>query len=81
MFFKKIVNMTLEMYPLLIFVWLTAIDLVKKMLTVDTNKRITLTEALNHLWLKVGTSKEFITTYFHIRTVIECDLIPIFANV
>ena len=54
-------NMTLEVCPFLIFLSLTAIDLVKKMLTVDTNKRITLTEALNHPWLKVQV-KKFIAT-------------------
>jgi serine/threonine protein kinase len=33
---------------------LSAIDLIKKLMTVDVKKRITLEEAINHPWFKVS---------------------------
>lgn len=36
------------------FISTSAKDLVKKMLDVDPDKRITIDDALNHPWIKVG---------------------------
>ena len=39
--------------PIVLCLVLTAIDLIKKLMTVDPKKRISLTDALAHPWLKV----------------------------
>ncbi len=45
------------------FLTISAIDLIKKMLVVDPKKRITMEDALEHPWLKVG--KKFIGQGLH----------------
>ena len=43
--------------------YVTVIDLIKKMMNVDPKKRITIDEVLKHPWLKVMTSYAKIIVY------------------
>lgn len=45
--------------PLWISITDNAKDLVRKMLSVDPNKRITIHEVINHKWLKVSIVQAF----------------------
>jgi calcium/calmodulin-dependent serine protein kinase len=42
----------------------SAKDLVKKMLFLDQNKRITVEEALNHPWIRVSILKYYFIEHF-----------------
>jgi serine/threonine protein kinase len=50
MMYQKMVNKVVHMVLLQL---LLAIDLITKLLTIDSQKRITTAEALNHPWMKV----------------------------
>ncbi len=56
---------------MLLFV-LSAIDLCKKMMTVDVNKRISMAEVFNHPWLKVCTLHNPHTIVCRRCTPLEC---------
>lgn len=43
-------------------------DLVRRMLTLDPNKRITIQDVLNHRWLKVTTRLSMLVYLSHIHS-------------
>ena len=56
-----VIYMYVFMYYMFLLCGYIAVDLIKKLLTVDPKKRITTSEALDHKWIKVSIMSVCVT--------------------